>query len=222
MSKIQISAIALLCMTVLWVAAMRRIPQPSADARVVDSFTAIPSRVGNWSSVVDSSSISQRQKELPTASLLNRTYTNGQGSQATLSIVYCTSLGDLHQPEYCLGGQGWSAADKASPVIHPKGAEPFASMMSWIQNEATGQESVALYWFNSRLVKDTLLPWFKMKVYWCRIRGVELESVALVRIMVSTTAGDRDLAKKAAVDFGGHISPYIDSMMSSPPVTEKL
>jgi hypothetical protein len=221
MSKIQISAVVLLCMTVLWLTAMRRIPQPSADARVVDSFTAIPSRMGSWSSVVDGSSV-ERQDGLPTASVLSKTYTDGQGSQATLTIVYCTSLGDLHQPEFCLGGQGWSAADRTTPILRPKGEAPFASMMSWIQNEATGQDSVALYWFNSHLVKDTLLPWFKMKVYVCRIRGVELESVALVRIMVSTVDGDRDRAKKAAVDFATQVSPYIDRMMSKPPVTEKL
>jgi EpsI family protein len=222
MSKIQISALVLLCLTVLWVADMKRIPQTSDDSRVVDDFAGIPSQIGNWSSVVDSSSVSRRQDVLPTASVLDRTYTNGQGSQVSISIVYCTSLGDLHQPEFCLGGQGWSAADKAMPILRPKNREPFASAMSWIQNEATGQESVALYWFNSRLVKDTLLPWFKMKVYWCRIRGVELESVALVRIMVPTTAGDRDRAKKAAMDFASQVSPYIDRMMSKPPVTEKL
>lgn len=208
-------------MTLLWVLAMRHIPQQSADARIVDNFTAIPSHMGKWVSVVDSSAV-QRDGSLPTASVLDRTYTDGQGDQASLTIVYCSSLSDLHQPEFCLGGQGWSAADRSKPVLHPAGAESFPTTMSWIQNEATGQESVALYWFNSHLVKDTLLPWFKMKVYWCRIRGVELESVALVRIMVPTTAGDHDAAKRAAIDFASQASPYIDRMMSKLPVTEKL
>ena len=221
MSKIQISAVVLLCMTTLWLAAMRRIPQPSADARIVDSFASIPSRMGNWSTIAGGSSVG-KQKGLSSASVLERIYSDGQGNQATLSIVYCTSLRDLHQPEFCLGGQGWSVADKSKPIIRPKGEEPFATMMSWIQNESDSQESVALYWFNSRLVKDTLLPWFKMKVYWCRIRGVELESVALVRIMVSTATGGSDQGKKAAMDLATQVSPYIDRMMSKPPVTEKL
>jgi EpsI family protein len=221
MSKVQTSALVLLCMSTLWLVGMRHIPPGSADARIIDDFRAIPLRMGNWVSTPGESIVKMRQSVLPTSSVLDRVYSDGQGNKANVTIVYCTSLGDLHQPEMCLGGQGWSAADASSPSLHPKGESPFSTTMSWVQNEATGEDSVALYWFNSSLVKDTLLPWFKVKVYWSRVRGVELQSVALVRIIVPT-GGNPDRAKKAAVDFATQASPYIDRMMSRPPVTEGM
>lgn len=218
MSKIQINAVVLLILSIGWIAWAGTIPQTAHDYWIVEDFEAIPSDIGQWST---RQTETQYQPEgLPTASVLHRVYANDSGDITTLSIVYGASMGDLHQPEVCLGGQGWSTTDQTKITLN-SGGNTFPAMLVWMRHESSGDERITIYWFDSSIGKAALLPWHKIKVYWARLQGRSTEGVALVRIMAPISDNEAK-SRQTAIDFAQQISSHIDKMFSKAPKTAKL
>jgi EpsI family protein len=216
MSKIQINAIVLAVLCVFWLTVARRVSVSSVGGKIVESFNAIPLKIGDWRSSPEKSEVTSTDKRLATCSVLNREYTNSSGDIGVLTIVYGTSLGDLHQPEICLGGQGWSITSQRKTTLRPKGKSSFPVMMSRMLNDDVGKEQVALYWFESKEGKTTLLPSHKIRVYLARFRGGSVEGSALIRILVPLVGDDAE-AEAAATDLARAASPYIETMLAKPP-----
>lgn len=218
MSKVQINSIALLLMCAAWFVGMERIPHTGSDRVVVESFSGIPDKMGDW--VATKTKVGSNVG-LPTSSVLEKYYRNRYGDVAYMTVVYAIGPGDMHQPEICLGGQGWSIKEQEKITVRPTTGAAFPAMMAWMTNELEGQDQMAVYWFKSSVGKTTLLPAHKIEVYLSRLKGRPSTGSALVRLMVGYS-GDEYRSKAAAADFAEAVSPYVDQLMAHPPKTRKL
>jgi EpsI family protein len=215
MQKIQINAIVLVFLSAIWLAGARSIPSPETAARIVEDFKEIPSQVGEWTCRDEDTKIEVAPEGLPTCTVIDKVYTNRDGDAAVLTVVYGSSLGDLHQPEVCLGGQGWSTVHRQKTMLKPGREQPFQAVVNWMKNDDTGREQIAMYWFNSKQGKSTLLPSQKVKVYVARLRRQKAEGSALVRI-IAPVMSDEKRAEQAAIDLAEKVSPYVDAVMAKP------
>ncbi|MDO8682222.1 MAG: EpsI family protein [Armatimonadota bacterium] len=209
-------------MCVVWFVLIQRIPPYGADVKLIEKFEQIPFSVGDWYSDKERSSIRTSVKGLPTSSVLNRLYTNSNGDKVILTIVYASSLGDMHQPEICLMGQGWAISEPRKISLHPKQKLSFKAMKAMLSNEVEGRDELAVYWFDSPVGKSTLLPKHKIKIYLSRLTKHGTVGTALVRIMTPVSGfDDEERGLKAAVDLANEISPHIDILLAKPPVIKK-
>jgi EpsI family protein len=225
MSKIQINAITkaaaiFACLCVLLLVGSMAKPRYVRAGRIIEDFKSIPLQCGPWRS----DDVMSRVKEvegLPTSSVLDRVYSSSKGDDAVLTIVYASSFGDLHQPENCLRGQGWTTKDQSKITVRPVKGIPFDAMVTWMSNEEDGREQIALYWFDAKGTKSTMLPSYKIKMQLLRMMGRTTDGVALVRVLVPIRSDNRDAAAQAAASFAENVSPFIDAMMAVTPRFEK-
>lgn len=225
MSKIQINAITkattiFACICVILLAGSMTKPRYARAGKIFEDFKSIPIQCGPWRSDNVKSRV-QDVEGLPTSSVLDRIYTASNGDAAVLTIVYGSSFGDLHQPENCLRGQGWTTKDQSKAMVRPVNGTPFEAMITWMANEQDGREQMALYWFNAKGTKSTLLPSYKVKMQLLRMLGHSTDGAALVRVLVPIRDGNREAATQAAISLSENVSPFIDKMMSVPPRFEK-
>ena len=185
----------------------------------MEDFAEIPFRVADWQSNEARSEVSF-DKRLASSAILDRTYVNSRGDKVYLTIVYTANMSDLHQPEICLGGSGWSTKTRQPIVVRPTRGSAFPAILNWMSSESSGTERIVLYWFNSPRAKTTVLGSYKIKMYLHRILNRRIEGVALVRVLVPSS-GDQYRSEEAAKSFAQAIASHIDVMMSKPPVIQR-
>lgn len=69
---------------------------------------AFPRQVGPWRSGPDRPIAEMTHRMLPSASMIDRVYTDPEGRTVNLVLVSATSVADVHDPDLCFPGHGWT------------------------------------------------------------------------------------------------------------------
>jgi EpsI family protein len=123
--------------------------QPAAIAM------SLPAFVGDWYGT--DQPVSQNEKDVlgPDTQFLRKLYTNAQGDQIFVSIVFSgpDMATSIHRPERCLPSQGWTVVDSAVTKV-PIGKEDLATTRLFnLRNFRNGNAppvtiySLDYYWF---------------------------------------------------------------------------
>jgi EpsI family protein len=214
MSRIQIHAWIAVVMLALAVIAVKSAKPLVLEGRPDTDFGRIPLNAAGWSG--KSARFDERTyKALPTCSLLIRYYTSDEYyAPVEMAIVYGTDLGDFHQPEVCLEGQGMSIVSKRSVLIRPKGSAPFEAMSLIAQGKQGRQAFV--FWFFSAGHTSTLLGDYKVRILADRFLARRVRPSALVRISAQVLDSDEQ-ARVELVRFAGDFTPYLRLELSGDP-----
>jgi len=219
MSKIQINAVVLLCISSIWLAAVSSVPPFKSPVKIHEDFPELADQMGEWQAI--QTDVKHKVEGLITASSVDKVYRNPQGDVVVLTVVYTSAMNDLHQPEGCLGGQGWSIGDQRVTQLQPETGEPFDVNMNRMSSDSDGGEQVVTYWFQSKHTKSRLLSVHKVKLYINRLRTREAPNSLMVRIMAPIRS-DTHQTEIAARSLSEQVSPQIDALIARPPNVRPL
>jgi len=150
---------------------------------------------------------------LPSASLLARDYSLPNESKISLAIVYAVDLGEFHQPEYCLEGDGIRPVQKGIVSIKGRNGDPFDAV-SLITESDFGKDAF-IYWFTSEGITSTSLGNYKMRIFMDRLRGKPLRPSALVRVSAAVKDNDVNSALEDLKRFAEKLVPCLDEEFRS-------
>jgi EpsI family protein len=112
MQNAKVLTLTTLILLAVAVAACALVPRVQSNARLLP-IGRMPRQFGGWSAGPDLPTDPDVQRQLPTAHILERNYTNAQGNVANLMLVTATYDEDFHKPTACLPAQGWILHDRA-------------------------------------------------------------------------------------------------------------
>lgn len=187
-----------------WMPAMGR-----ASGRPNETFDEIPMSIGDWGGERGSFD-ENTMNALPSCALFTADYVNSRGEMVQLSIVYGRDLGDFHQPEYCLEGQGWKTTHKRALTITEEDGTKHRAVE--LHQSMAHQDQVVLYWFATEGKAATTLGKHKIKVYLDRLLSRQVRPSALVRF-IAPVRSDQSSASAAAHDLATKMGPLIRKML---------
>lgn len=210
-SKVQSNALLLIVALSLTLAVVYGV-KPIGNERNRTDFSMIPKEIDGWTSV-DQKFDEETIKGLPQSDLLLRTYSNELGEQVTLAIVYGTDLGDFHQPEICMQGQGWRITDRSeiSLPVQPRGT---IQAISLIMEHDTAPRSACLYWFSSKGRTATFLGSHKLRLYLYRLVRRKIEPAALIRFTAPVEESDEH-TQQLVCTLAGKLFPYLQAELNA-------
>jgi len=177
------------------------------EGRSETDFSKIPMEPGEW--VGRTSRFDERTYEqLPSCSLLLRFYEHEIHPNIELAIVYGTDLGDFHQPEICLEGQGLRSVGKDRVQIREGGGTSFEAVE--LITESDYGRRIFLFWFYSEGVSSTSLGTYKVRVFSERLRMRRVQPSALIRLSTEVLGSDEEAIDRL-VRFAEEVVPYIRS-----------
>jgi len=106
-----------------------------------------PDRLGEWVGGPNRPLEPEIQKQLATANVLDRIYTNKQGRQINLLIVSSTDPEDAHSPEACLPSQGWVPEQTKTATID-------GQLVHVDQMTKLGEKMDVLFWWDILVDKN--------------------------------------------------------------------
>lgn len=212
MRKVQKHAYILAGVFLLWSVAYSFCKPTGSAGRVVEDFKDIPLQIGDWHGIeLEFDEVTKNA--LKHCALATRDYENEQGYDSNMSIVYGVDLGDFHQPEYCMEGQGWKRT--SSRIIKLPSEQPHNVVITTMSNDY--QQIVMMYWFAMEGRTTTVLGSHKKDAFISRLKGEELKPSAMVR-MITPIIDDVENAEKLTIDLASKLDPYINKIVSKPAV----
>ncbi len=217
MSKIQLNAVAvtLLLLAVLIGNRSREItltPVPQSH------FENIPLKFGEWIGR-DSQFDESTRQQLPSASLLYRFYERKTDIVPSgMAIVYATDLGDFHQPEVCLEGQGLKTVSKGIARIKDGKGGTFDAVT--LVTEADYQRRVFLFWFYSNGEASTSLGSYKIRILKDRLMGKVVRRSAMIRLDTPVLDGEEEAIGRL-VQLANDSVPYLRAQFDEEAVVTK-
>lgn len=175
------------------------------------SFAKIPLDFKGWSGVEEKFDQATYDM-LQSCSLLLRLYRHDSDAPVELAIVYGADLGDFHQPEFCLEGQGLQSVKKG--LVHIKQADGTEFDAVSLIMQGDGTRSAYLYWFASSDTTSTALGNYKIKMFFDRLRARKLKPSAMIRLSTQVIGSD-DEAISHLVDFADSVVPYTNKEFST-------
>ncbi len=185
--------------------------RPLREGRVITDFSHIPMEMGDWSGI-EYRFDDDTYRLLPSCSLLLRVYDHADIPPVELAIVYGTNLGDFHQPEQCLEGQGLRSLSKRIVQVKGEDGKTF-SANGLIMDSEYGRRAY-VYWFASGGTTATFLGSYKSKVILDRLLSRKVQPSALVRLSMNVL-GDDDESINDLVKFAEAVVPYLNDEFSS-------
>lgn len=204
MSKIQLNALVLIVVLSLSLYGAKSGKRLSTEGRPNTTFEAIPLHLNEWSGI-ESRFSEDNYRLLPSASLLLRYYEHDEYPLTELAIVYGTDLGDFHQPEFCLEGQGLRTLDKKG--VRVQAEDESVDAVAMIMDSSFGKRAF-LYWFASEGATDTSLGNYKIKIFFDRLRGRTVQPSAMIRLSTEVPFSDQDAIDQLVV-FAEEFWPYL-------------
>jgi len=213
MSKVQYHAIILALVMILAFVCSKSLKSAGREGRVHTDFDRIPKVFGSWDGV-ELRFEEKTYEALPTCSLLLRDYVSDKHpSMVELAVVYGTDLGDFHQPEYCLEGQGLKRVKQGAVQMHDSSGKVFTGT-SLIMDDGRGGRQAFVYWFYNHGNTGTYLGSVKVGELFYRMFGGKTEPSAMVRLSTDARDGDEKAIERLKV-FGGMLFSYLESEFRS-------
>ena len=214
MSKFQLHALIMIVLCGLTLAGTKAVA-PTQKGRVTTDFSAIPLEFAGWIILDNPGFDDETKRLLPSSSLMLRVYEHSDHLVRTqLAIVYGADLGNFHQPEICLEGQGWRGQSKH--LVRIKDADGSSlNGMSLIMTHETQGKAAFLYWFMSEGTTSTHLGNYKTRVLVNRLLLREVQPSAMIRLSASVADSDED-AVKQLVGFAESVMPFLKKEFAQP------
>lgn len=181
--------------------------------RIVESFDSIPMSLQGWTGQdVDPGTAPQL---LPNSSILMRDYSNGDGQQANLTIVYGLDIADIHNPEYCFAGQGWKTLASRTILLRPTSGSAHPVKLLLL-NDGRGNRYVGMYWYAGEGgARDTVAAQ-RFQSWRSAFLSGKVRPSALVRILAPVTE-NQQASEKAALSLASSVDAPILQMVSRQP-----
>jgi len=206
MRKIQLHACVLTVVLGLALIAAKSGKPLSLTGRPDTTFEAIPMELAGWVGQ-DMQFAKTTYDLLPTCSLLLRYYEHESVyAPIELAIVYGTDLGDFHQPEMCLEGQGLRSVYKGKVLIRDTDGSSFEGVKLIAESEDYHRHAF-VFWFAGSETTSTFLGTYKLKIFMNRLLARKVQPSALVRLSTEVTDSD-DEAVEQLVRFAEDFLPY--------------
>jgi len=218
-SKVQLHTYIILVLLISVTAAVKLAKPLSLAGPPKTDFSGIPMTVGGWAG--ENGEFDPRTYEmLPSCSLLMRFYQREYDlSPVGLAIIYGTDLGDFHQPEVCLEGQGLRAISKGTVRIKDgKGLFPAVSVVT----EKDYRRQIFVFWFYAEGLSSTSLGQYKVNILLSRLLMRKVQPSALIRF--STVVADSESESEAEgriVQLANAIFPYVKRELDAPTPEER-
>ena len=210
MSKLQLHAYVLIMLFGLAIAGARLPKSAVAGGPPKTKFEKVPMELAGWYGS-DGEFPPGTQAALPTCSLLLRHYVHEDGyGPIELAVVYGTDLGDFHQPEFCLEGQGMQRLSAGDVRIRNADGTSFTAVALIMERE--GGRRAFVYWFASKRATSTFLGSYKTKIFFYRLLRRKVEPSAMVRLSTEVMGSDEEAGKEAIgqlVGFAETIVPFL-------------
>jgi EpsI family protein len=165
--------------------------------------TVFPTRLGEWMGGPNRPLDSETQKQLATASVLDRVYTNRGGHAINLLIVSSIDPEDAHSPEACLPSRGW--------VVQQTQATTIDGQLVHVERMAKmGETMEVLFWWDILLGKSAHLL--------SRIEALResFRGQGSVMVRLTTVSGSASAAEQR--EFARILLPAIREWKSTAPV----
>ena len=219
MSKVQLHTSIVIVLLLSVTAAVKMAKPLKVEGRPKTDFSGIPMTVGGWAG--ENGEFDPRTYEmLPSCSLLMRFYQREYDlSPVGLAVIYGTDLGDFHQPEGCLEGQGLRAISKGTVRIKDgKGLFPAVSVVT----EKDYRRQIFVFWFYAEGLSSTSLGQYKVNILLSRLLMRKVQPSALIRF--STVVADSESESEAEgriVQLANAIFPYVKRELDAPTPEER-
>ena len=206
MSKIQLNAYILIVMFsfTIWGAKSAKPVMIAQKPRT--NFSRIPIQIGDWMGT-EAKFDQATYDALKSCSLLLRYYEGNEGAPIGLAIVYGVDLGDFHQPEFCLEGQGVRSVKKEIVHIRRDDGPQFEAVSLIMESDYNRQAFV--YWFSSKGRTAISLGSYKTRMFIDRLRARKIKPSAMIRLSTEVSSTDEE-AVDQLVRFAERLSPYLD------------
>jgi len=182
---------------------------PSEKNRVTTDFARIPLEFGHWVIYDDTGFDEETKRLLPSSSLMYRWYEHDEADvKVGLAIVYGVDLGNFHQPEICLEGQGWRGQTRRMVKIRDEESGKTFDAMSMVMEHSAQGRMAWLYWFMSEGATSTSLGNYKTRVMVNRLMLKQVRPSAMIRISAPVTSTDEE-SESYLVDFAQSVLPYL-------------
>lgn len=208
MSRFQAHAVLLIILCSLTLAFTRSVA-PTDKTRVSTEFAEIPLEFGDWVIFSDTGFDDETKRLLPSSSLMYRWYEHEEVDvKVGLAIVYGVDLGNFHQPEICLEGQGWRGQTRRMVKIRDDAAGSTFDAMSMVMEHSEQGRVAWLYWFMSEGATSTSLGNYKTRVMVNRLMLKKLEPSAMIRLSAPVTNTDEE-SESYLIGFAESVLPYL-------------
>lgn len=177
------------------------------EGRPNTEFEKIPLELPGWSGM-NSKFDEKTYEQLPTCNLLLRYYDERDSRvPIELAIVYGQELGDFHQPEMCLEGQGLRSVARRKVRIRRSDGTSFEAVGLTMEGEYSRRAFV--YWFSTQGVTSTFLGDYKVRLLLNRLTARKVQPSAMVRLAAEVRYTDEE-AFDQLVRFAEAIVPNLD------------
>jgi EpsI family protein len=192
-----ILTVALLCQVGLFYGFSRT--EVSPQPKPLANFT-MPGE--GWRAIQDVQLDQETLDVLNADDILSRVYVNNDGADADLFVAYFQTQRNgkaPHSPKNCLPGSGW-AASQAGTIAVPVDGEPQPILVNRYIVARGSNQSVVLYWYQSR--SRVVASEYSAKVYTV-LDAVRFNrtDTALVRVVVAVNHGNTAAAVQTATSF---------------------
>jgi EpsI family protein len=206
-------AIAVVLMLVASAAIARAAVQaPPASLR--SNLSALPYAFDKWAGSEGPALDAETMRILSADSVLNRTYTAGDGVPVSLYVAYYARQRpgvSIHSPLHCLPGTGWEAVDVSTMKLNVTAADGAPGAMRRMIVRKNQRRALVLYWYalHGRMIANEI----SSKI-WLLADSVRLHrsDAALVRIVVPIGASI-SAADERGVAFARDLAPRMDDIL---------
>jgi len=206
MSKLQLHALILAVIFGLAIVGTKFGGPLTIKGQPNTKFGKIPLELAGWVGT-DKGFDQGTMDALPTCSLLLRYYVHEDVySPLELAVVYGADLGDFHQPEFCLEGQGMRTISKGKICINNGDGASFEAVKV-VMNSEYGRRAF-VFWFYSEGISSTSLGKYKVKVFLSRLLTRNVRPSAMIRLSTDVVDTDEE-AIDQLVKFGELMIPYL-------------
>ncbi|MHB0912198.1 MAG: exosortase C-terminal domain/associated protein EpsI [Armatimonadota bacterium] len=213
MSKIQLHSLVLIALLAFSIVGAKTLKPAAKAGRVKTDFSLVPLSFNGWKGEEKRFS-EDTYSQLSTASLLLRYYEKNAvyESPVELAVVYGMDLGNFHQPEVCLEGQGLHRVDSRSVTVTKADGRSFKAV-SVIMDSDYGRRAF-VYWFYTQGVYSTSLGNYKLRLFADRLtRSKKVKPSAMVRMSTDVLYSDNEAVERL-IDFSKDIAPYLERQIS--------
>ena len=206
MSKVQLHACAVTILLLLVAVGLKSAKPFTLAGPAGTDFSKIPLTFGVWTGEVGEFDPTTREN-LPSASLLLRFYKRSYDiAPLGLAVVYGTDLGDFHQPEVCLEGQGLQAVSKRTVRIKDGRGGTFDAVS--VITESDFRRQAFVFWFYTEGTTSTSLGKYKLSMLLDRLMMRRIRPSAMIRLSTVVTSSDQESIDELVL-FASDAFPYL-------------